>query len=365
MIGSHKLPVGRARSEILLDDSIIFGTTPKSELFLRKQLHDQLLAELRARSPSRRLPNYLLYGSSGIGKTELVTRLLASLREAGIKCVYANCWRYYTRMAIYSLIAREIGEAIPRRGLATDEVFERLSQVLARSGERVVVILDEIDGLLFNHQERLLFDLSENTKDKQHFSFIGVCDDMRGFSELDERLRLELHLNEIEIKPYSPSELDQIMATKAAEALRHGSFDKNIVSACVSRTLELNGNVKLGLQLLWRAALLAEIKGREKISLEDIKAVELACPHHSQTKMSALQTLRAELSGEERLILSILAKGSTTSTRLYSEFRRRTDLTKRQIRNYLLRLEARNLVTVIEQPDSPYFYKSRVFKLNL
>jgi len=364
VVVTHSFADGTTRREIILNDSILLDTTTDG-LFLRKQLHDRLLSEIRHSTSSHRTPNYLLFGSQGSGKTELLNRLVASLKSLGVKCVYANCWRYYTRMAVYSLIAREIGEAIPRRGLATDEVFERLSQVTAHSGERVVVVLDEIDGLLFNHQERLLFDLSEASDGKHQFSFIGVCNDVRGFSELDERLRLSLHLDEIEVKPFSPAELEQIITVKATNALRQGSFEKDVISACVARTLELNGNVKLGLQLLWRAALLAEIKGREKITLEDVRAVEAACPHHSQAKTNLLQTLRAELSGEERLILSILAKGSTTSTRLYAEFRRRTDLTKRQIRNYLLRLQARNLVTVIEQPDSPYFYKSRVFRLNL
>ena len=364
MVVTYSSAERTARKEILLNDSILLDTTTDG-LFLRKQLHDRLLTEIRYSTSSHRTPNYLLYGSPGNGKTELINRLVASLKSLGVKCVYANCWRYYTRMAIYSLIARELGEAIPRRGLATDEVFERLSQVTARSGERIVVFLDEVDGLLFNHQERLLFDLSEASAGKQQFSFVGICNDVRGFSELDERLRLSLHLNEIEIRSYSPAELEQIITIKATKALRQGSFDKGIISACVARTLELNGNVKLGLQLLWRAAIRAELDEREKVTLEDIRAVEAACPHHSQPKISLLQTLRSELSGEERLILSILAKGSTTSTRLYEEFRRRTDLTKRQIRNYLLRLEARNLVTVIEQPDSPYFHKSRIFSLNL
>jgi len=344
---------------VLLNDSILLDSN-SDNLFLRKDLSDKVLKGIRNWNEKRHAANIILYGRPGIGKTTLAQQIIDNIRAAGIKCVYANCWRYYTRMAIYSLMAKEVGEVIPRRGLATDEVFDRIGQVLETEEQRMVVVLDEIDGLIFNHQERLLYDLTEQSGGKQRFCFMGICDEPSGFTELDDELKADLRLSEVEVKPYSPDEIREIIRSKAKLALRQGSYDELVIEVCTLLAANNNGNVKLALKALWNAALLAEAEGRQNIRAGDIFITKK--PDRNQIS-SGNKTQKSELNKEEQLIISILSKGTASSSSLYDSFQKNMVRTKRQIRNYLNRLVARRIISSSEQMDSKSFFKTREYSL--
>ena len=354
------------RKALFLDESILLQADKPSGRILKDAEFKQLERGVGLFSAGRLSPNFLLFGPAGSGKTTLAKRLVEQLsNKTAIKCVYVNCWQYYTRMAVFSLIASALGLIIPRRGIATDEVFDQIVQAAERTGQKVLVVLDEVDGLIFNHQQRLLYQLANARKDRQLFCFVGLCDDKKGFTELDEKIRFGLRLTEIEIVPFSFPELMEIIASKAQLALQAESYTKEVIEACAHRAALLQGNAKVGLELLWRAALHAELQDQAQISFDDVKA-SLKSSLFTVAKPANNPVLAgAGLNQEERLIVSILGRGAATSTLLYAEFQKKLHRTKRQIRNYLNRLVARGIVFGIEQADFPAFFKPKLFALNL
>ena len=73
---------------------------------LREELVQQLLDDVKNFDPTQHPSNVLLYGCFASGKTSAIKRLIQRVNsETSVKVVYANCWKYYTRMAVYALIA--------------------------------------------------------------------------------------------------------------------------------------------------------------------------------------------------------------------------------------------------------------------
>jgi len=149
----------------------------------------------------RQTGNLILHAGAGMGINEAVMRVLKGFeRSSRVKVVYADCWRHSTRMAVYSLIARAIGEMLPRRGLARDEVFDRIIEMMEKENARVLLVLDNLEGLFHNGEERLLDDACGNGN---LFGVVGITNDARlrtrigmGFgryeaTQLDGKIMLE------------------------------------------------------------------------------------------------------------------------------------------------------------------------------
>jgi len=149
--------------------------------------------------------NLILHAGAGTGISEGVMSLLKGFeRSSRVKVVYVDCWRHSTRMAVYSLIARSIGEMLPRRGLARDEVFDRILEMMEKENAHVLLALDNLEGLFHNGEERLLSDVCGKGK---LFCVVGMTG--------DARLRARIGA---EFKCYEATQLDgKIMLEGVAE----------------------------------------------------------------------------------------------------------------------------------------------------
>jgi len=224
------------------------------------QLRDAVMPFFEGRQPE----NLILHAKAGAG--EEVMRILKGFeRNSRARVVHVDCWRYSTRMAVYSLIARAIGEMLPRRGLARDEVFDRIIEVMEKDGARLLLVLDGLEELFHNGEEGLLRDVSGRGK---LFGVVGIAYDAR-----------------------------------------------------------LRGRVG------------AEFGWREAVWIDGGMTLE-------RTKEKESDSVAANLSDEERIIIDIVRTGPKSSTELYNAFFRKAKRSKRQIRNYVLRLETRRLLSV-------------------
>jgi len=360
--GSDK--AGRPRI-VVREDVLLPGFTPV-ELLHRETETQAIIEGVSPLVEGQQPENLFIYGVSGTGKTTCVKHALARLASeaSNLRVVYVNCWRYYTRMAVYSLIVQALEEVLPRRGLATDEVFNRIIEVANRSSLRVIVILDEMDGLFFHKEEKLLRELAQAGDGKLLFGVIGVSSN-RGL--MKGRNDLGLRLAELEFKPYDLPQLAKILEDRAKTGLAPDSWDPEALQACAVTTFRQGGDVSLGLSLLRKAAKQAEKAGRTRLTVEDVeKAEEVNSRAFGASGKPEARLMEARFGGlslEEHMLLGILKDGEKTSTAIYDAFCRLKIRTKRQIRNYLKALEAKRLIISESIPGNNPAINRKKFRL--
>ncbi|MCX6773066.1 MAG: AAA family ATPase [Candidatus Micrarchaeota archaeon] len=106
--------------------------------------------------------NLFICGPTGTGKTTCMKLVANQLRESTSKVipVYVNCWERPTKMGVYFEITEVLKLLLPRRGLAADEVFEKILETMRRENLAILLILDELDSLVYKKQEAFLYNVS-------------------------------------------------------------------------------------------------------------------------------------------------------------------------------------------------------------
>ncbi|VVC03590.1 ORC1-type DNA replication protein [Candidatus Burarchaeum australiense] len=318
----------------------------------------------------RQPDNLFIHGDSGTGKTTCVKRVLEEMNKytSKVKTVYVNCWEYSTRIAVYSLIVNALKEILPRRGLATDEVFDRITDVMEKDGMRVLVVLDEMDGLFFHNEEKLLYELARAGKGKPFFGIIGISNDPYLLVDKDVRIKSSLRLTDFAFKHYDQAQMAAILSERAKAGLMPGSWGKDVIDACAEKAVARKSNVRVGLELLWKAAKHADKADKKKITVEDVEAVDGKTLYDAKTKKPLVECsfeIRSKsLAEEEKLILEILKGGEKQSSELYPAFCKKLMRTKRQIRNYLKALEAKKLIVVEEVKGSSPMLNTKKIRLS-
>jgi len=333
--------VGGRQDGVFADETALLPEYSPPEVLHREKQLQEIAACLKPASEGKTPENLFIHGGTGTGKTCSVKHVLSELVEYSEKAfpICINCWNNYSRQAILSLVADAVGEPMPRRGIAADEVFSRIVQALRREKRAAVIALDEADRLFFKGEEKVLYDfVRANENEGVKIGVILVSNDKQLLLKLDDRVRSSLHHHEIEFPKYSPPELKDILRQRAKKAFFPNACSEDAIALAAAHAAKLGGDCRIALETLWKAGKNCEKRGSEKISLADVKA-----------SFEAAGTWKKELRKEslsegEELVLELLKNGPLTSGELYEKFVRKRDETDRTVRNYVNLLEQKKLV---------------------
>ncbi|MCX6771684.1 MAG: AAA family ATPase [Candidatus Micrarchaeota archaeon] len=331
---------------ITREEALMAGHCPNS--LIHREMETKDISEaIKPLFEGRQPDNLFIFGDPGTGKTAVITQILKGLerKSSRVKLIYVNCWQHSTRMAIYSLIVRALGEMMPRRGLARDEVFDRIIELMEKEGTRILLVLDDVDGLFFHGEAHLLCDIERAGKGKPFFG--SICISNNGNLMASKGVGSEVRFSQLEFKHYNLAELEDILEQRAIMGLAPGSWGKEVIEACAEKMAARKSNVRNGLDLLWRAAKNAEKVGRAEITLEDVKATDKCNSFGAVGQLEGHSAIpQVKLSDEEQVIFEIVKTGPKSSTDLYLAFSRKLKRSKRQIRNYLHELEAKKVLNI-------------------
>ncbi len=232
-----------------------------------REEHIRCLGEVLAPSlKGSRCSNILIYGKTGTGKTAVMKFVLSKLaqkaQELGspVKVCFVNCRLAGTEYRVFSSLCSTLDVKVPFTGLALGEVFDRFKKALDKKGVLIIIALDEIDAIIKNRGDILLYELTRINESLQtsKVTILGISNDLRFKELLDPRVLSSLSDEEMVFKPYNADELQDILQGREHLAFEDGVLTDGAIKLCAALAAAEHGDARRALDLLRVAGEVAE-----------------------------------------------------------------------------------------------------------
>jgi cell division control protein 6 len=269
------------KPSIFLDESKLdINYVPKrlphrdKELSLLSQLFLTLIT-----NPNSISRTILITGKTGIGKTATIKLFGDMLINASkkrnilIRYVHVNCRKEKTSYKVLIRIIRTLNKSFPKRGYSPQDLLEIIIDFLNHHDLYLLIVLDELNYLI-NKKGDLIYSLTRINDDSvfapQRVSIIGIVREVSCLNNLDASTMSTLQRNIIKFKNYSKSQIFDILRYRAEISIKKNGFTDDIIDFISDLVLK-NGDIRYGLNLLWRAGKIAEGRNLKCITNECVR----------------------------------------------------------------------------------------------
>ncbi len=353
-------PYLEAKSVFRKDRDILRPSYIPEKLPHREKQIDQLASILATALRGERPSNVLIFGKTGTGKTAVIKYLGNEISKADewkrVYFLYMNCEIVDTPYAVLQNVGnrfvKDFDERIPFTGWSTERVYNILREKIDEEKRVVVIVLDEIDKLVYKSGDDVLYHLSKINDDleKAKISLIGLSNDLKFTEFLDPRVKSRLSDEKMVFPPYNANELRDILHQRAKLAFEDGVIDDGVVSLCAALAAQEHGDARRALDLLRVAAELVERSGSDRITEHHVRKaknkIELDC---------VLEATRSLPTQSKLVLLGIILNEERGSARLttgdvysaYRELARKAGisiLTQRRVTDLISELDMLGLV---------------------
>jgi cell division control protein 6 len=257
----------------------------------------------------------LLIGSVGTGKTatsKLFGRVLEEeLKKRGkdFKFIYVNCYRERTLFLIGQRIMESLAPSLPSRGLSPQELLKIIVSLLEEKQVPTILVLDEVHYFVKAAGQEALYNLLrmlegyDESKVKLGLIFISRSKDF--VYELDDVIKSSLTRNIVEFEPYTSHQLMAILQERIRLAFREEAVlpeALEVIADNVGVDRGGYGDARLAIELLWRAGKIADMRGRGKVTPDDVR--EASSFIHPAIRAEDLKSLLVD----EKIVLLSIAK---------------------------------------------------------
>ncbi|WP_129114373.1 ORC1-type DNA replication protein [Halegenticoccus tardaugens] len=314
--------------ESVFRDEHVFEIDYVPETFKHRESQMQSLQyALRPAVRGSRPLNTMVRGPPGTGKTTAVQKLFGELRaQTEVRTVHINCQVDSTRYAVFSRIFERIFEyEPPSSGISFKKLFGQITDRLVEDDEVLVVALDDVNYLFYeNEASDTLYSLlrAHEAHSGARIGVIIISSDLSldVVDELDSRVQSVFRPEEVYFPVYDAPEIVDILRERVDRGFHDGVLDAPKLERVAELTAE-NGDLRVGIDLLRRSGLNAEMRASRRISDED---VDVAYEKSKYVHLS--RSLRGLSDPERALVKAIAEHNGEKAGAVYEAFREETDL---------------------------------------
>lgn len=257
---------------------------------------DQLHSALRPATMGSTPLNVFVYGPTGQGKTvgiSLKTDQLqryADEKEMDLTVVMVRCKGMDKSYHVMTHLVKALrekrfgpGEELPA-GHQKKTLLSMIIDELEAIGGTIIVVLDEIDAI--GQNDYILYELPRAEPEGVRLSIIGITNDLQFRDGLEADVRSSLGEDEIEFAPYDANQLNNILARRAAGALRDTEIDDpekpfatlksevlapDVVPLASAFAAQESGDAREAIKLMFRACRFADDAGESVVREEHVR----------------------------------------------------------------------------------------------
>lgn len=298
-------------------------------------------------------PDITIYGKTGTGKTAVVSYAKNQLEEIAkeqglnLKIEYIRCTDYNTEYQILAKLCQLLGKPVPFRGWTKAEVINTFRSLFKKnlSGDDLIliVILDEIDVILKNDGDNILYTLTRT--DNVAITSISNFVDFKRF--IQPKVKSSLRDREIVFPPYNAQQLIDILKERSKLSFKEGSVSDGVIALCSALAAKEEGDARYALDLLKTSGEIADELEVDAIEEQFVKEAKDRIEHNKI--IDIVMTLPIQ---QQKVLEAITyltnAKEEITSGRLYEVYQ---DLAKndkvsyRRLFDFINELEMLGLIS--------------------
>ncbi len=314
--------------ESVFRDERVFEIDHVPETFKHRESQMQTLQyALRPAVRGSRPLNAVVRGPPGTGKTTAVLKLFDELAtRSGIHTVRVNCQVNATRYSVFSQLFRSMFDyEPPASGISFKSLFEDITEELVENDDVLVVALDDVNYLFYeNEASDTLYSLLR-AHEEQGGARIGVLvvssdPDLDVMGELDSRVQSVFRPEDVYFNVYDEGEIRGILAERVKRGFHSDAVGEDVLAYVAELTAD-SGDLRVGIDLLRRAGLNAEMRASRVVEARDVdEAYEKSKFVHLSRSLQALSD------AEAHLVRVVAEHDGEQAGDVYEAFHEETDL---------------------------------------